>query len=46
VPKSNWGNLCYEKEKEKLSKIKDGAAKALLPSVMLTQINDVYEIIE
>ena len=33
-------------QKEKLSKIKDATAKALLPSVVPTQINDGCEIIE
>lgn len=33
-------------QKEKLSRIKDAAAKALLPSVIPTQIDDGYEIIE
>ena len=32
--------------KEKLSKIKDAAAKALLPSVIPTQIDDSCEIIQ
>lgn len=44
VVKKKLVNTGYQKEK--LSKIKDAAAKALLPSVMPSQIDDGCEIIE